>query len=124
MKIFTQRAQREERDHRELEDYGYSSFAGTICLFIFAKDKAADLQKAGVEIIEGDSTNANSIAPALKNVDDVLTAAHGLLVKGKNSLANVDKIGHIALIKAAVDAGVKQFIYTSVHAWYNLSLLS
>ena len=83
--------------------------------FVRNKEKAADLQKAGAEIIEGDLTNANSIPPALKNVDVVLTAAHGLLGKGKNSSANVDKNGHIALIKAAVDAGVNQFIYTSVH---------
>lgn len=76
--------------------------------------KASDLEKAGANVIIGDITNPDDVKNIFKNVDVVLTAAHGLLGRGKNKSENVDDAGHRRLIDEAKNSGVKQFIYTSV----------
>jgi uncharacterized protein YbjT (DUF2867 family) len=77
--------------------------------------KATDLQSKGVETVVGDLTDVASIKTALQDVDIVVTAAHGMLGKGKNSSAKIDDEAHRHLIDAAVAAGVKQFIYLSAY---------
>lgn len=86
-----------------------------ITVFIRNKNKAADLEKAGMKVIIGDLTDPESIINCCKNVDVVVTAAHGLLGRGKNKSKNVDEAGHKLLIDEAKKSGVKHFIYTSVH---------
>jgi uncharacterized protein YbjT (DUF2867 family) len=76
--------------------------------------KATELEKAGVNVIIGDITNPDDVKNIFNNVDVVLTAAHGLLGRGKNKSVNVDDAGHRRLIDEAKNSGVKQFIYTSV----------
>lgn len=76
--------------------------------------KATELEKAGANMIIGDITNSDDVKNIFKNVDVVLTAAHGLLGRGKNKSENVDDAGHRRLIDEAKNSGVKQFIYTSV----------
>ena len=82
--------------------------------FVRNKEKAAELEKAGASIVVGDLTNPGSLAGACRDTDVILTAAHGMLGKGKNISKNVDDAGHKRLIDEAVKAGVSQFIYTSV----------
>lgn len=77
--------------------------------------RAIALAQAGAEVVTGDLTNATSLPPALRGVETVLTAAHGLLGRGKYRSEKVDDAGHRALIEAAKQAGVRHFIYSSVH---------
>ncbi len=76
-------------------------------------DAAADLAAAGAEIVAGDLTDLQSIERALSGVTRVLTAAHGLLGRGRWRSEAVDDAGHRALIDAARVADVERFVYMS-----------
>lgn len=82
--------------------------------FVRNKDKAITLEKAGAGIFVGDITNTSSIAEACKDVDVIIATLHGMLSRGKNKSQLVDDRGHKNLIDAAVKAGAKHFIYSSV----------
>ncbi|MEO6001217.1 MAG: SDR family oxidoreductase [Chitinophagaceae bacterium] len=86
-----------------------------VTAFVRNRAKALDLEKAGANIIVGDLTNSDSITRACNGVDVIITAAHGMMSIGKNKSKNVDDVGHQNLIKAAVTAKVKHFIYTSLN---------
>ena len=83
--------------------------------FVRNKNKAAEIEEAGAEIFVGDLTDPLSIAKACKEAAVIITAAHGMVSKGKNKSKNVDDRGHKSLIDAAVRSGVTHFIYTSVY---------
>ena len=82
--------------------------------FVRNKVKAASLEMAGAEIIQGDLSSPDSLKGICKDVDIVLTAAHGMLGKGRNKSATIDHNAHKQLIDEAKKTGVKHFIYTSV----------
>jgi NADH dehydrogenase len=75
--------------------------------------RAADLQRAGAEVYIGDLTDVRSLELACKGVDRVFACAHSLLGRGKYSSAQVDHVGHSALVVAARGAKVEHFVYTS-----------
>ena len=75
--------------------------------------KAADLHHAGAEMCVGDLTDPRSLERACKGVERVFACAHSLLGRGRNASAQVDHVGHSALVAAARDAGVRHFVYTS-----------
>lgn len=75
--------------------------------------RAADLAHAGAEIVDGDLTDSASLEVACKGALRVFAAAHSLLGRGRWSSAQVDHVGHSALVAAARGAGVAQFVYTS-----------
>lgn len=75
--------------------------------------RAADLAHAGAEIVDGDLTDPDSLERACKGALRVFSAAHSLLGRGRQSSAQVDHVGHSALIAAARGAGVARFVYTS-----------
>ena len=77
------------------------------------REKAIELEKAGAAILRADITNPDSVKNIFKEVDVVLTAAHGMLGKGKNKSEKVDNEGHKLLINEVKRSGVKHFIYTS-----------
>jgi len=79
------------------------------------KGKAAELEKAGATVVAGDLTEPATIKEVCNETDVIITAAHGMIGKGKNSSQRVDDAGHRNLIDIARKAGVKQFIYTSIH---------
>jgi uncharacterized protein YbjT (DUF2867 family) len=83
--------------------------------FVRNIDKAKELEKAGAELVVGNLTAEVSLKEACRDVDVVITAAHALLGKGKNSSMNVDNKAHKALIDFAVKENVTHFIYASVH---------
>jgi uncharacterized protein YbjT (DUF2867 family) len=83
--------------------------------FVRNKNNAAEIEKAGAEIFIGDLNDPFSIAEACKGTDIIITAAHGMVSKGKNKSKNVDDLGHKSLIDSALRSGVKHFIYTSVN---------
>lgn len=76
--------------------------------------RAADLQRAGAEVYIGDLTDVRSLELACKGVDRVFACAHSLLGRGRYSSAQVDHVGHSALVVAARSAKVEHFVYTSV----------
>jgi NADH dehydrogenase len=87
-----------------------------VTVFVRNKDKAAELEKKGATILTGDLTDAATITGIFNGVDIVLTAAHGMLGKGKNKSEKVDEAGHQYLIEEAKQSAVKHFIYTSVYS--------
>lgn len=75
---------------------------------------AADLMRAqGIEPVRGDLAEPASLPPALRGVDRVVAAAHSVLGRGRNTMERVDRDGHLALVDAAREAGVRHFVYTS-----------
>ncbi|MDZ4809213.1 MAG: SDR family oxidoreductase, partial [Bacteroidota bacterium] len=84
-----------------------------VTVFVRNKDKAINLEKKGAAVITGDLTDAATITGIFNGIDVVLTAAHGMLGKGKNKSATVDEAGHKLLVEEAKRAGVTHFIYTS-----------
>ena len=85
-----------------------------VTVFVRNKDKAINLVNKGATILTGDLTDAATITGIFNGIDIVITAAHGMLGKGKNKSAKVDEAGHQHLIDEAKKAGVRHFIYTSV----------
>lgn len=85
-----------------------------VTVFVRNKDKAVNLEKKGATVIAGDLTDAATITGIFNGIDIVLTAAHGMLGKGKNKSAKVDEAGHKLLVDEAKKAGVTHFIYTSI----------
>jgi uncharacterized protein YbjT (DUF2867 family) len=75
--------------------------------------RAAEFVRAGAEVFVGDLTDVRSLELACKGVDRVFACAHSLLGRGRFSSAQVDHVGHSALVVAARDAKVGHFVYTS-----------
>ena len=75
------------------------------------------LPDAGVELVEGDLTQPESMAPACQDVDTVVASATviGRRLAGarRPSIRDVDEIGIAALVDAAERAGVSRFVYVS-----------
>lgn len=78
------------------------------------RDRAIELQRAGAEVFIGDLTDVRSLELACKGAERVFACAHSLLGRGRYSSAQVDHVGHSALVVAARDAKVEHFVYTSV----------
>ena len=76
--------------------------------------RARDIASLGAEVRVADLVEHASLAPAIRGVDAVVAAAHGLLGRGRNASGSVDDAGHRALIDAAREQGVSHFVYTSV----------
>lgn len=73
----------------------------------------SELQRAGAELVSGDLTDPGSLERACKGALRVFACAHSFLGRGRLRSAQVDHVGHSALIAAAQAAGVPRFVYTS-----------
>ncbi len=71
------------------------------------------LQQAGAELVSGDLTDPGSLERACKGALRIFACAHSFLGRGRYTSAQVDHVGHSALIAAAQSAGVPRFVYTS-----------
>ena len=75
------------------------------------------LPDSGVELVEGDLTQPESLASACEGVDTVVASATviGRRLAGarRPSIRDVDEIGMAALVDAAERAGVGRFVYVS-----------
>ncbi len=78
------------------------------------RSRAVDLQRAGAALALGDLTDPRSLELACKGVDRVFACAHSLLGRGNFASAQVDHVGHSALVVAAREAKVERFVYTSM----------
>ncbi len=76
--------------------------------------KAVALQRAGAALALGDLTDPRSLELACRGVERVLACAHSLLGRGNAASAQVDHVGHSALVVAAREAKVERFVYTSM----------
>ena len=76
--------------------------------------KVAQLKESGVETIEGDLKNKDSLANSLRGVSAVISTVSSTLSRQEgDTIETVDDEGQINLINAAIAAGVSQFIYVS-----------
>ena len=76
--------------------------------------KVAHLKASGVETIEGDLKDKASLENALHDVSAIISTVSSSLSRQEgDSIQTVDDEGQINLVNAAVNAGVKQFIYIS-----------
>ncbi|MEP7109388.1 MAG: SDR family oxidoreductase [Ferruginibacter sp.] len=77
-------------------------------------NKVAQLKDSGVETIEGDLKNKDSLINALHGVSAIISTVTTTLSRQEgDSIQSVDEEGQINLIDAAVGAGVSQFVYVS-----------
>lgn len=72
------------------------------------------LRANGVETAVGDLKSPESLRDACKGIEAVVSTATAISSQTDDSLTAVDRDGQLALIDAAVDAGVERFVYVSV----------
>lgn len=72
-----------------------------------------ELTSLGAELVSGDLTRPESLAPHLSGVKSVLMTASGTKRMPPDTLEAVDHQGAAALAKAAKAAGVEHFVYVS-----------
>ena len=78
--------------------------------------KVDQLKASGVEVIQGNLRDLTSLQAACKGVTAVISTASSMPLSytpGDNDISHVDSEGLKNLIRAAKEAGVKHFIYTS-----------
>lgn len=76
--------------------------------------RASALAEAGVEVVQGDVRDRESLRVATRGVHAVVSASHAILGTGRGSSARVDDEGQRHLIAAAMEAAVAHFVYISV----------
>ena len=76
--------------------------------------KAHGLRALGAEVVQGDLTDAASLARACAGASHVVASAHGMIGRGRYRSEAVDDLGHRALVAAARAAGVEHLVYVSV----------
>lgn len=75
----------------------------------------SSLLEAGIEVVRGDITRPQTLAPALHGIDTVVTTAYGYARRRPgDSLATVDDAGNRHLVDAAREARVRRFVFTSI----------
>ena len=75
--------------------------------------RSGELRAAGIEVIDGDVTRPDSLSPACKDIDVVVSTVTSMPTGADDGLRRVDHDGALALIDAAERAGVRKFIYVS-----------
>ncbi len=73
-----------------------------------------ELAEKGIELVQGDLREADSLVKACKAIETVVTTANAVAGNGDNSSKAVDLEGNRALIEAAKSQGVKHFIFISM----------
>lgn len=75
--------------------------------------KSGELFAAGVDVVDGDVTRPDSLAPACRGIDVVVSTVTSMPTGANDGLRRVDHDGALALIDAAERAGARQFVYVS-----------
>ncbi len=73
-----------------------------------------ELAEKGIELLQGDLRQSDSLVKACKGVKTVVTTANSVAGNGDNSSKAVDLYGNRALIDAAKSEGVEHFIFVSM----------
>lgn len=91
--------------------------SGSVRCLVRAGAELTALPEDGVELVEGDLTQPESLASACEDVDTVVASATviGRRLAGarRPSIRDVDEIGMAALVDAAERAEVSRFVYVS-----------
>ena len=93
---------------RQALDAGY----GVRCLVRNLR-KAAFLKEWGAEIVQGDLCDAETLPPALPNIDAVIDTATARITDSL-SIKQVDWFGKVNLIRAVKAAGIQRYIFCSI----------
>lgn len=80
-------------------------------------ERAAHLEQAGAEIVQGNLLDKASLARACQGATRLLAAAHSIAGRGREASKYVDLQGHIDLIDVAKSEGIEQFVYTSAYVF-------
>ena len=76
--------------------------------------KASSLAEQGAEVVVGDLNNADTLSPAVKDMDAVIhIAAFFRSFTDNEGIIKTNHSGTVALANAAMAAGVKRFVFTS-----------
>lgn len=78
------------------------------------RGRAAHLEGAGVEIVEGDVRDLTAVRRAVEGAQTVVSAIQGFVGTKDASPATIDRDGNRNLIRAAREANVDRFVLTSV----------
>ena len=77
--------------------------------------KLQALAEAGVAAVTADLKDPASLGEACRGAAAVITTASSTLSRrAGDSIESVDRVGHLSLIEAARQAGVRRFVYTSI----------
>jgi len=77
-------------------------------------EKRTELERLGVELVEGDLKDTASLARACGGVQSVISTASSTLSRQHgDSIESVDQQGQLALVEAAAQAGVEHFVFVS-----------
>ena len=75
-------------------------------------NKVAQLKESGVETIEGDLKNKDSLENSLRGVSAIISTVSSTLSRQDgDTIQTVDEEGQINLINGAIAAGVSQFMF-------------
>ncbi|MBO9152533.1 NAD-dependent epimerase/dehydratase family protein [Chitinophaga sp. GCM10012297] len=81
--------------------------------------KASALAQLGAEVVTGDLSNAETLPPAVKDMDAVIhIAAFFRSFTDNEGIIKTNHAGTVALANAAIAAGVRRFIFTSTSNVY------
>lgn len=84
-------------------------------------ENASKLEQQGVEVVRGDITDANTLGPAVKDVELIFHLAGMMGVwRPLADYRLVNVTGSENLYKAAQKAGVRRYVHTSSHTVYGL----
>jgi uncharacterized protein YbjT (DUF2867 family) len=76
--------------------------------------KRAELERLGVELVEGDLKDPASLARACSGIQSVISTASSTFSRQPgDSIESVDQKGQLALVDAARTAGVERFVFVS-----------
>jgi uncharacterized protein YbjT (DUF2867 family) len=77
-------------------------------------NKSSHLNGLGAVVVKGNLADTASLDAACRGMDAVVSAAHSMLGRGRYSSEKIDGEGQKKLVDAAVSAGVKYFLFTSI----------
>jgi UDP-glucose 4-epimerase len=86
--------------------------------FVRDRARAADLPGAGIELVQGDLLDVDSLAAAVRGVDAVVHCAAFFRGATPEQAHSVNDLGTQQLAKAARAASVKRFVFTSTGLVY------
>lgn len=77
----------------------------------------SSLQSGGAQVALGDLKNPRSLERACVGIKRIIATATAATRGGQDTIDSVDSQGYAALIEAAIEAGVRQFVYVSAHGF-------
>ncbi|MDX6260884.1 MAG: hypothetical protein QOH84_2572 [Kribbellaceae bacterium] len=83
-------------------------------ILVRAGSSYGELVTAGAQPVTGDLKDPQSLGAACAGVAAILTTANSMGRGGDDTVESVDRVGNRNLIDAAVAAGVRRFVFTSV----------